>query len=144
VLRRSIAAAALLLAVATVPAQAGIRFVEVVHTSQTLPMSRLAEERIVLKNTGPRAQALTGWTIRDKAGNVFRFDRYSLCAGCKMRVRTGNGTNGLFNRYWGRSARVWDQRDTATLRNASGGTVDVCRYPILLPNTAPAIDRADC
>ena len=64
--------------------------------------SSLNAEWIRIKNTGSSAKALTGWTIRDVASHVYRWD------------------NGWY---------IWNNDgDTARLKNRSGTTVDSCSY----------------
>jgi hypothetical protein len=48
----------------------------------------LNAEWIRLKNTGPSGRSLTNWTIRDKAGHVYRFGTYRLGAGKTVMVHT--------------------------------------------------------
>jgi hypothetical protein len=61
--------------------------------------SSLNAEWIRLKNTGSTGRYLTGWTIRDTSGHVYRFGTYRLRAGYTVRVHTGSGSNTRLNRY---------------------------------------------
>lgn len=82
-------------------------------------------EWIRIKNTGSRAKSLRGWTLRNAAGNVYKFGDFKLGAGNTTTVRTGRGSNTSGDRYWDRTDYKWrNSKDTATLRNASGSTVD--------------------
>jgi hypothetical protein len=73
--------------------------------------------------------SLTGWTVRDRAGNTYKFGSYHLGAGKSVVVRTGKGTNTSTTRYWGRSNHVWNNGgDTATLRTDGGKTIDSCKW----------------
>lgn len=83
-----------------------------------------------LTNSAKQAADLTGWTVRDAQNNVYTFGSgYRLGAGQSVYVRTGKGTNTATNRFWGRTAYVWDDNgDTATLRGRDGKVVDTCRY----------------
>ncbi|WP_309238263.1 lamin tail domain-containing protein [Actinoplanes aureus] len=73
---------------------------------------------------------LFGWTIRDRAGNLYRFtSNYYLAAGNSTIVRTGKGSNVRTNRYWGKTKHVWNNGgDTATLRTPANKTIDTCRW----------------
>jgi len=91
---------------------------------------KLNAEWIEVRNSGSRAKALTGWTLRGAAGHVFRFPAFSLCGGCVVRIRTGTGADTARALFWGRPAQAWgDSKDTATLRKKSGTVADSCRYP---------------
>lgn len=90
----------------------------------------LNAEWVSLVNTGSRAVNLNGYTIRDKAGHVYKFGSFTIAAkGGRVWLHTGKGTNNAQNRYWGRASYVWNNTgDTAYLRNASGRTVDTCSW----------------
>lgn len=90
----------------------------------------LNAEWISLVNTGSRAVNLKGYTIRDKANHVYTFGSFVIPAkGGRVWLHTGKGTNNSRNRYWGRGWYVWNNTgDTAYLRNASGRTVDTCKW----------------
>ena len=83
-------------------------------------------------NRTTKAVALKGWTVRDAAGNIYRFaSGASLRAGGNLYVRTGKGTAGtpVDNSYWNRATYVWNNGgDTATVRDAAGKTIDSCRW----------------
>jgi Lamin Tail Domain len=73
--------------------------------------------------------SLTHWTLRDAAGHVSRFARYTLGAHSYVKIRTGHGSPTQTNRYWNRSWYIWNNTgDTATLKDNHGGKVDSCRY----------------
>jgi len=89
----------------------------------------LNAEYVILKNIGTTTRSLTGWTVRDANGFVYKFGTFSLGAGKSVVLRTGKGTNSSTNRYWGRSWYVWNNTgDKAYLRNASGTTMDYCAW----------------
>jgi len=86
-------------------------------------------EWITIKNTGNSVRSLTGWTVRDKAGHVYRFGTFRLGAHKTVKLHTGKGSNRPLHRYWGSSGYIWNNdKDTARLRNANGGLVDTCSY----------------
>ena len=83
--------------------------------------------RITNSSTGRRP--LTGWTLRDAQGHVYRFPTFALAAGTSVRVHTGHGTNSATELYWNQGSYIWNNSgDTAILRNASGVTIDTCKY----------------
>ncbi|MEJ3743869.1 lamin tail domain-containing protein [Actinomycetes bacterium KLBMP 9797] len=90
----------------------------------------LNAEWVSLINSGTRAVNLNGYTIRDKAGHVYKFGSFTIPArGGRVWLHTGKGTNNSQNRYWQRSWYVWNNTgDTAYLRNAAGRTVDSCAW----------------
>jgi Lamin Tail Domain/Calcineurin-like phosphoesterase len=89
----------------------------------------LDAEWIRLKNTGGKRRSLRSWTIRNAAGHLYKFGRYSLKAGKSVTIHTGRGTNTATNRYWGRRRYVWNNRkDTARLRNERGTLIARCSY----------------
>jgi len=130
--------AAVLIALASVlvaaPAEAAssVRFSFVQYDSpgkDTGSRASLNAEWIRVTNHGTRARALTGWTIRDTAGHVFRFPRFTLGAGRSVRVHTGPGANTATDLHWGSRAYIWNNTgDRATLKTRAGGTVDMCRW----------------
>jgi hypothetical protein len=83
-----------------------------------------------LTNRSKSAVNLKNWTVRDAAGNLYRFTAgYTLAAGKSVIVRTGKGTNTAATRYWGKTYHVWNNSgDTATLRTDAGKTIDSCRW----------------
>jgi hypothetical protein len=91
--------------------------------------SSLNAEWVRLYNTSGSKISLTGWTLRDAAGHVFKFAAYALGAHSYVRIHTGHGTRTQTDRYWNRNWYIWNNTgDTATLADSHGGTVDSCHY----------------
>jgi hypothetical protein len=89
----------------------------------------LNAEWVELHNTSGTKISLRNWTLRDAAGHVFVFHRYSLGGHRFVKIHTGHGTGTRTDRYWNRSAYVWNNTgDTAKLRDNLGGRVDRCSY----------------
>lgn len=90
----------------------------------------LNAEWISLINTGTRAVNLTGYTIRDKAGHVYRFGNTTIAArGGRIWLHTGSGTASARTRFWGSRAYIWNNTgDTAYLRTPSGTAADSCAW----------------
>jgi hypothetical protein len=118
----------------TVPAQAGLGIVisKIYYDSpgsDTGGNASLNGEYITLKNLRTTNQVITGWTVRDPAGHVYKFPTTTIKAGSTVTVRSGHGTNGVTTRYWQQSWYVWNNTgDTAALRTSSGAAVDTCTY----------------
>lgn len=89
----------------------------------------LNHEWVQLHNRTSRTINLTHWTLRDRAGHVYRFGTYRIKPGGYVKIHTGRGTNTQTNRYWRRGSYVWNNDgDTATLKNASGVVRSRCSY----------------
>jgi hypothetical protein len=135
-LRSVIAAAALALVATALPAPAHaapvVRFVKVYVNSPGADSgsnTSLNAEWIRVKNFGSRAKVLTGWTIRDPEGHVFRFPRFTLRAGATVTVHTGRGRNTATNLYWSSDWYVWNNSgDRAILKSRTGAKVDTCSW----------------
>ena len=83
--------------------------------------------------------ALTGWTLGDRQGHVFGFDRTTLPPGGRLTGRIGRGTRAARHRYWGRFRHVWDNRtEVATLRTKSGAVIDCPGGPTRGPAATPS------
>jgi len=89
----------------------------------------LNAEYVTIKNVGSTSRSLTGFTVRDAQNHVYTFGSFTLRAGKVVRLHTGRGTNTATDRYWGRSAYIWNNTgDKATLKNRAGSTVDTCGW----------------
>ncbi|MEV6494564.1 lamin tail domain-containing protein [Actinoplanes sp. NPDC051633] len=100
--------------------------------SDTRSNASLNAEYVRLRNNTGSSIALTGWTVRDKAGHVYKFGTYTIRAGKYVYIHTGKGTNGrpdVQHVYQQRGAYVWNNDgDTAYLRNAAGKAIDTCSW----------------
>ena len=97
--------------------------------------AKLDGEWVLLTNTTGKTVTMTGWTLRDKAGHVYRFPKFALAAHKSVEVHTGTGTNSAANLYWGHKppssgSYVWNNSgtETAALKNASGKAIDSRSY----------------
>jgi Lamin Tail Domain len=91
--------------------------------------SSLNAEWVKLHNRTGHRVTLTHWTLRDRAGHVYRFGTYRIKAHGYVKIHTGRGHNTQTNRYWRRSAYVWNNNgDRATLKNANGTVKSRCSY----------------
>ena len=97
--------------------------------------AKLNGEWVLLTNTTGKSVTLTNWTLRDKANHVYRFSSFVLKAHKSVEIHTGTGKNSATNLYWGHkppksTSYVWNNsgKETATLKNASGKTIDSRGY----------------
>ena len=93
----------------------------------------LNAEWVRLTNRTSKTINLKSWTLRDKAGHVYRFSsEYRLKPGRHAYVHTGRGTNGkpdYRHLYWNSGNYIWNNTgDTAYLRNPSGKLIDSCSW----------------
>jgi hypothetical protein len=84
----------------------------------------LNAEWVEVKNTGRHSVNLRGWTLSDREGNRYRFKNLRLQGHSTVRVHTGFGHDSRRDVYQDRRHEVWDNSDTATLRNDRGRVVD--------------------
>jgi hypothetical protein len=97
--------------------------------SDTRTNTSLNAEYIVLKNMTTSSRSITGWTVRDLAGHIYKFGTLSIPAGKTVTLHTGKGTNSSTHRYWGSGAYIWNNdKDTAYLRNSAGTLIHSCAY----------------
>jgi hypothetical protein len=102
--------------------------------SDTGSNSSLNAEYVVIKNGDDVAHSVSGWTVRDAAGHVYKFDTLRLGAGRQAIIHTGKGTSYTTtvstHLYWGRGWDVWNNTgDNVILRRADGSLKDTCSYP---------------
>jgi hypothetical protein len=89
----------------------------------------LNAEYVVLKNMTTSSRSITGWTVRDAAGHIYKFGTLSIPAGKTVTLHTGKGTNSSTHRYWGSGSYIWNNdRDTGYLRNSAGTLIHSCAY----------------
>ncbi|WP_328898859.1 lamin tail domain-containing protein [Streptomyces sp. NBC_00441] len=80
-------------------------------------------EWVTVTNTGRHTVNLRGWTLSDESHRTYKFD-LRLPGRSSVRVHTGVGRDTRHDVYQDRRSYVWDNRDTATLRDAHGHKVD--------------------
>ena len=92
--------------------------------------SSLNAEWVELKNSSGHPIALTHWTLRDKAGHVYKFtSAFRLRAHKTVKIHTGSGRNTRTNRYWNHGWYIWNNDgDTAVLKSASRSVKSRCSY----------------
>ncbi|WP_330310940.1 lamin tail domain-containing protein [Streptomyces sp. NBC_00523] len=80
-------------------------------------------EWVTVTNTGRHTVNLRGWTLSDESHRTYKFD-LRLPGRSSVRVHTGVGRDTRHDVYQDRRSYVWDNSDTATLRDAHGHKVD--------------------
>ncbi|MEV7622518.1 lamin tail domain-containing protein [Actinoplanes sp. NPDC089786] len=94
--------------------------------------SKLNQEYFRITNYTSKTFNLKYWTVKDRAGNTYRFTTDFYLRGKKnVYIPTGKGTNGRPSnyRYWGRKGFIWDNGgDSAYLRTGTSKLIDSCRY----------------
>jgi hypothetical protein len=131
--------AALLLAVMTVlagPAQAATPAVKISKIYYNSPgadtgsNSSMNAEYVTLQNTTTTARTITGWTVRDASGHVYKFPATTIGAKSTITLRSGSGTNSTTTRYWQQRWYVWNNTggERAELRSPTGTLVHSCSY----------------
>ncbi|HVF03674.1 MAG TPA: lamin tail domain-containing protein [Frankiaceae bacterium] len=97
--------------------------------SDTSANTSVNGEWVVVKNVSSSTRCLTGWTVRDVAGHVYKFGSFCLGGYKTVALHSGKGTNSSTRRYWGSGWHIWNNTgDTAALRNSSGTLMDSCRW----------------
>jgi Lamin Tail Domain len=94
--------------------------------------SKLNQEYFRITNYTTKTFNLRGWSVKDRAGNTYRFTSDFLLRGYKnVYVPTGRGTNGkpANYRYWGKSSFIWNNTgDAAYLRTGTNKLIDSCSW----------------
>jgi hypothetical protein len=130
-----LAACAAALALLPVPAQAAsgsVHISKIYYDSpgkDTRTNSSLNAEYVQIRNTTAKAVSLKGWTLVDASSHKYVFGSFTLGKGKTVTVRTGTGKDTSSTLYQDRRAYVWNNdKDTATLKKASGSQADTCSY----------------
>ncbi|MFB7466148.1 lamin tail domain-containing protein [Streptomyces sp. NPDC056224] len=84
----------------------------------------LNREWVEVKNTGRDSVNLRGFTLTDRDGNRYRFNHLRLDGRSSVKVHTGQGRDSRHDVYQDRRRQIWDERDTATLRDNRGNVID--------------------
>jgi LysM repeat protein len=105
--------------IATQPVGSGEAVVEI---TAVIGPDQLADEAVLLTNSGEVPIALQNWTLLDEDGNEYDFGQVTLFAGSDLRINTTSGVNGPTALYWGLSQAIWTSGETVTLQDSSGAT----------------------
>ncbi|WP_420645433.1 LysM peptidoglycan-binding domain-containing protein [Candidatus Leptofilum sp.] len=103
----------------TEPVGAGEAVVEI---TAVIGPDRLADEAILLTNSGEAPIALQNWTLLDEDGHEYEFGQVTLFAGSDLRINTTSGANSPTALYWGLNEAIWTSGETVTLQDSTGTT----------------------
>ncbi|MBT2447457.1 lamin tail domain-containing protein [Streptomyces sp. ISL-43] len=127
----AVLAAGALVGAAAIPAAAhgdgrhsSIVIGDVQHDSRGRESRALNREWVEVKNTGRHSVDLRGFTLTDRDGNRYRFNHLRLDGRSSVKVHTGKGRDTHRDVYQDRRQQIWDERDTATLRDGRGRVID--------------------
>nr|WSX53823.1 lamin tail domain-containing protein [Streptomyces sp. NBC_00974] len=127
----AVLAAGTLVGAAAIPAAAhedgrhsSIVIGDVQHDSRGRDSRALNREWVEVKNTGRHSVELRGFTLTDRDGNRYRFNHLRLDGRSSVKVHTGQGRDTHRDVYQDRRHQIWDERDTATLRDNRGNVID--------------------
>ncbi|MFF7334027.1 lamin tail domain-containing protein [Streptomyces sp. NPDC090306] len=77
----------------------------------------------ITNNTG-KSVNLDDWTLSDSHKRTYTFHHYRLGGHSSVKIHTGKGNNTYRDLYQGKRDYVWDDRDSATLRDDHRRVVD--------------------
>jgi len=88
------------------------------------------DEWIEFQNQGDQPIDMSGYTLKDEANHIYKFESFTLKAGKSVRLYTDSGQNTASRLYWGLGDKaVWNNNgDTAYLRDPGGALVDLYTY----------------
>jgi hypothetical protein len=113
------------------PETASVEFVWPFHYNASGDdAANLNDEYFTLQNTGHVVADLSGWTVENDSGAMFRFPSgIALVPGEGLTVYSGSGTNSQRVLYWHADQPVWsDASDLAILRDRDGTIIDFYAY----------------
>ena len=88
----------------------------------------LNDAYVTMINLGADLQ-IEGWTVRDRAGHLYRFRSHKWRTGTRITLRTGTGFSqgGVF--HWDSGSPIWNNDgDELSLLDATGRTILVYAY----------------
>jgi len=89
----------------------------------------IAEERVIVQQTGSGQAAMQGWKLEDQDGNVFIFPQLTLFQDGAVSVYTRLGVNTVVELYWGLSVSIWEPGEVVSLIDPSGAIVAAFQIP---------------
>jgi hypothetical protein len=88
----------------------------------------LNDEWVEITNLGGVDEDLTGWTLEDAQNHTYTFKSFTLNAGSKVKLHTGQGNDSAEELYWNKNTPIWNNSgDVATLKDASENIIS--SYP---------------
>lgn len=94
----------------------------VVEISAVIGPGQVADEAVLLTNSGEDRIALQNWLLVDEDGHEYKFGQVTLFAGSDLRINTTSGVNGPTALFWGLNEAIWTSGETVTLRDSTGAT----------------------
>jgi len=89
----------------------------------------LADEKVTLVRQGTGELSLSGWKLEDSDGNTFVFPDLILYENGAINVFSGAGMNTVIDLYWNKTRSVWQEGETATLKDPAGKTQATYKIP---------------
>ena len=87
------------------------------------------QEYVIITNTSSFSMDVTGFTIKDRGTNIFKFPRFELQSGQTIFVHSGYGKNEDGHFYWNSDTPVWNNSgDTLFIRDREGLLVAIFDY----------------
>lgn len=109
--------------------QPALKIVEINANPPGRDEDNLNGEWVKIVNATGDSVDMTGSTLSDVAGHIYRFGELILPAGSEIRIMTGSGKDSQSNFHWGAKAPIWNNRgDTAYLKNGDGNLLDSYSY----------------
>jgi LysM repeat protein len=90
---------------------------------------QLADEAVLLTNSGDAPIALQNWSLQDADGYEYPFAQVTLFAGSDLRIHTTTGTDNPNDLYWGLDEPIWASGEVVTLRDSSGAIYSTFEVP---------------
>ncbi len=102
-----------------------LEIVEIHEDAEGEERENLNNEYVTFQNGGDNPLDLGGWVVEDEADHDYTVpDGFTLEAGAKVTLHTGQGENTGTDLYWGQGNPVWNNAgDTVYVTNADGETV---------------------
>jgi hypothetical protein len=101
---------------------------QVISIDNVFGIGDLPNEVVLIKSKTDASLSLTGWQLKDNAGNIYTFPELTLNKGGAVQVHTSAGVNTVIDLYWGRDTAVWQEGKTVLLLDAQG--IERARYTI--------------
>lgn len=103
--------------IATEPVGSGEAVVEI---TAVIGPGQLADEAVLLTNSGDERIALQDWILLDEDGHEYEFGQVTLFAGSDLQINTTSGANSPTALFWGLNEAVWTSGETVTLQDSTG------------------------
>jgi hypothetical protein len=118
------------------PAQAAVSGVPLASTAQqgdvriisVIGAGTLNVEAVVIKYSGQGELDLTGWHLKDAAGNSYTFPPFKLFKDGAVQVHTAGGTSTAIDLFWGQRQAAWQSGQAVLLTTPDGEVQD--SYPV--------------